>query len=205
MTAKQPTPAETRALYIEIVPFKRSQYDRGSSKIIVDGVEWGSFRAEHHGMHGLSYHALDLHGAVMVLRDDPLGRRKRKETVVGEASFRPKSAKHIFRENIGKPDDQKIRPLTTRDQLREYVRELIAGNHLRHPEVRQAEIEEARRQHAETTARFEREQKENWDCRIQMVLDKAVLGESSTGERAVFNVADLKEQISRAMKWAQAQ
>lgn len=199
---KQPTPAQTRELVIQIVKFKRNKYDRGSKKIVVNGVEWGEFHAESHGMHGPSYHARDLHGPVMVPRNDRFRGRAGRETV--EASFRARSAKKVFYDNIGKPESQRIEAQSTEDQLREHVRELIAAGHLRHPEIRDAEVAEAQRKQEESREKFERETKENWEARIDVVLAAHEFREPTRG-RAMFNVEKLRKAISDAMKWAQAQ
>lgn len=177
---------------IQILPYKRSQYDRASRKIVVDGVLWGYLYAESHGMHGYSYHAHDLHGTVGT-EERKIGPHKGERI---EARFHPKGAKSFRYDNIGKPKDQKIKPKSTDEQLREHVAELIANGYLRAPDVRKKEIEEAWRRYRESRERREKEEAEALRARAVEVVETIQRG--ACGEVAIG-------LIVQAMKWAQMQ
>lgn len=190
-------------LTIDIVPYKKNEYDRGSKKIIVDGLEWGSIDIEFHGCHGPSYHVQDMHGSVYVPRGEGWGRKKGEPMAV---SFRAKSAKQFRIANIGKPKDQEIKPLPTSTQLRAHVRELIGHGFLRHPVTRAAELADALARHTELMGKFEREKQDNWDARIAVVMDKGTKDRHALPAPFIaFHPDELKKLISAAMKWAQAQ
>jgi hypothetical protein len=190
------------ALDIQVVAHKRNPYDRGTSLIMVDGVQWGMFTATFRGCHGPSYHARDNYGPVQVPKPYGWGDQTGQPM---DHKFEPSSGQHERIKNIGRTE--KVRVVPTREQLREEARRLIAGGFLRHPDVRRQEREAAAKAHAEVTAKFEAEQKAEWDRQIDTVLDNGDLSSAaaSKGQIRFADVDELREAIRDAMKWAQHQ
>lgn len=184
----------TTPLHIAIEPFKRDKYDRGSKKILVGGEEWGTITMTAHGCHGPSYHAHDLHGPVII------GQRKKKTGINGldglEHKFWPKTAKKTRWENIGKPDDQRVKPIPTDEQLRVEVEYLIAASYLRSPAVRQKELDDAGERFRRNVESARKRDEQKFSERAKDIV--AQMQRGACGEHLV-------NEIIAAMKWAQVQ
>lgn len=189
------------ARHIAIEPFKRSQYDRGSKKILVDGEEWGEIEMQAHGCHGPSYHISDIQGPLMVPRGKGWGKRKDELT---EHSFRPVSAKSVRIANIGLPEDRKTKIAPTEDQLRDHVASLIEADVLRSPAVRQREVDT---EHAKyTKRRAENEQKALAEFEARALAAIGIHLTTYLADNANQGTVDgLKARIIGAMRWAQTQ
>lgn len=169
---------------VEIIPFKRSEYDRGSKKIVVDGEEWGTFTMEGHGCNGPSYHAHDHHGAVSE-RKRTIGSRKGEDI---EHSFRPLGRRH-WRYNREKPP-------ATDEQLRTEVVRLIEAKALRSPAARAAEVEAEKTERLNRIAAAERRE----DAAIRRRAQEAVQEYVQPGQ-----LAEVVGAVVAAMRWAQQQ
>lgn len=182
------TPKDFAIVTLVLQPHKRNEYDRGTKKIIVNGVHWGWLYMESHGVHGPSYHTHDLHDPVMVPCDKGPARRKHDPVA---ATFSPK----------GRSDYRwsGVKPPSTEAQLIDYVRGLIEGGHLREPDIRAREVAEARERHRITMEEFERDEKRAFDSRVQEIIDLIGVGRSHARED------EIRAAIIDAMKWAQTQ
>lgn len=170
---------------LELQPFKRNEYDRGTKKIVIDGTQWGWLYMASHGCHGPTYSAHDMHDAVYVPRGEGWGRRTGEPI---ESQFRPKGRKdHRW---------SGVKPPSTDAQLMDYVRSLIVGGHLRAPDIRDREVAGARATMREAGERYEREKREALDRRAQDIIFMVADGKSND---------EVKAAIVDAMKWAQTQ
>lgn len=178
---------------VEIIPFKRSQYDRGSKQIVVDGEVWGTYRMEGHGCHGPSYHAADHHGPV----GEPRASGRRKGEPI-EHSFRPK----------GKRDHRwwGVKPASTDEQLRlEAVRLIVVGA-LRSPAMRDAEINARNAQYCRGQELAEQREKEEFRTRAMAAVPCSVttlLHDHLTPQVANKLGNEMTDAIVAAMRWAQ--
>lgn len=194
----------TKPLHIAIEPFKRSEYDRGSKKILVNGEEWGWIEMQSHGSNGPSYHAHDLQGPIAVGVKN--GKYSKGDPILH--SLKLQGAKSVRIANIGKAQSERIEPKPTTVQLQENIAQLIADGHLRSPAVRQKEREDidTRHQrsmdvHAEREAiAFKQRALASIPARVTTVLH-----DDLATEDAVALLDEMRDAIVAAMKWAQTQ
>lgn len=194
----------TKPLHIAIEPFKRSEFDRGSKKILVDGEEWGWIEMQSHGSNGPSYHVHDLHGPIAVGVKD--GKYSKGDPILHRLKLQ--GAKSVRIANIGKPQSERIEPKPTTVQLQENIAQLIANGHLRSPAVRQKERKdiEARYQRS-MDAHAEREAIAFKQRALAAIPTKAttILHDNLAEEDAVAILDEMRDAIVAAMKWAQTQ
>jgi hypothetical protein len=184
----------TKTQTITIEPYKRNEYDRGSKKVLVDGEEWGWIVMQSHGVHGPSYHVHDLFGPLIVPWGFGWGNRQ-----LIEHRFKPKSAKHVRRENTWKPEAEQVKPVSTDEQLREHIRELIEQGHLKSPAIRKQEFDAKQARFAAANEAIDRQEREKFEARADAIIAKI------DATAINFRIDALRIAIVDAMKWAQTQ
>lgn len=127
---------------VRIESFKKSEYDRGTWKVYVDGVQWGSIATQWHGCHGTTYHLSDLHGQCGYTAQTKFRGTGAHRFI--EIQARCESAQWIRMQNIGLPEDQRVKPRQASQVMLEMCRDAIADGHFRAPDTRESEIEAAR-------------------------------------------------------------
>lgn len=168
---------------IELVPFRRNEWDRGCKKVLIDGEQWGWIEMVNHGCHGPRYHLRDMHSVVT-------------DTMLQDITCRG-STRRLRWDNKDNPAAKK----TTDDLLRDMVVKAIDTGHLRSPAKRKAEIK-AQRDKFEAS---QRKAAENEQASFEAKADEVVswLDKRFFDEDALMKI--LKTKIIAAMKWAQTQ
>lgn len=124
---------------IELEPFKRTAWDRGSKKVMVNGQQWGWIYMTSHGCNGPLYHLHDMHSEVTRPADGSRSGRAARIPV----TIRTENGRHARIRLVG--TDQKPQPTET--VLEKMVRDAIVAKHLRSPAEREQEIEDAHARH----------------------------------------------------------
>lgn len=195
MTLATVTKHHAETCTIEIRRHNTSTRNPGNYLVFVENVHWGRIHTTWHGRHGTVYHLSDFNGAVG--HDEPSGYKHRADRFVEvQTRLPPKQPWHSTR-----PRATVIEVMTV------MVRKAIASGDFRHPQVRAAEISEAKRVQEAVSKRIAAEQEAEWNARIDVVIrdgDQSFQGLGPQGKRVTFHPDELREAIHAAMKWAQS-
>lgn len=184
---------------IEIEPFKRTRFDRGTKKIIVNGEQWGWFEMTSHGSQGTTYHLQDMHGPV----ERP---SESRANVTRPITHRPDNKRHLRIANIGKPEHEQVNPPKIEDTLVNVVRKAIEDGHMRSPETRNKDLRDESTRYAASIRRAnEAAEKKLSDKAATIVAAGSTICNGRPVGVHFLDAAALKQTIIDAMKWAQTQ
>lgn len=186
------------ALIVTLEIHKRTEHDRGTKKVLVNGEQWGWVTTTWHGRHGTKFHLLDMFEAIHKPADNRPGR-------MTQVVIRCPDKRDWVRENVGKPQPWP-KMATSESVILDMVNEAIRNEWLRSPATRAAEVKSARDASARATAKMEQKAETEWNKKIDRIMELGLnLSPDSRGLMARFEIAPLRLAISEAMKWAQVQ
>lgn len=185
---------------VRVESFKASQYDRGSKKVYVNGVQWGWISTQWHGCHGTTFHLSDMHGTLHKPYDPPSKTGRMQEI---QASGPHKRNARIA--SIGKSAAEQVAPKTSETIMLEMVRDAIEGGHFIAPDVRNQQIADARARMAESTRQHEAEKDSAFEVRAAEAITAANPATVAGTTEISFTRDELVREIVAAMRWAQSQ
>lgn len=164
---------------IELKQSSERGFGRGERVILVDGIQWGRTRVEHHGPNGTS-HTFEQEGGEVIIDKSDVRYPQYVKVRTGR------------RGRLGR-SDRDWRP--TEEMVLEKVGELIANGKLRHPDIVRAEQQAAR------------EQRRHRDHEAAKAKDAAFESKAREALMMPDNVieSEMLDRVVAAMKWAQEQ
>lgn len=181
---------------IERWPAAKGEYaPRGRKVVIVDGVQWGVAHPEGHGTHGSRYwfQQIGLDGAI----EEPHGRKvtgKGRSDLTITYVWSDKRHKRDINFNPWANPPMIVKSVDER--LLEAATRLVSTGRLRHPDVVQAERTKFLDELAAASKREEDAAAREFEMRADLICGQIA---------APADTTLIKDQIIKAMRWAQTQ